>query len=45
MKVFGDEVFTPNGTGYNMHPHHNFIIMAFRAGWGADAHQHDRQGR
>ena len=28
MKVFGDEVFTPNGTGYNMHPHHNFIIMA-----------------
>jgi quercetin 2,3-dioxygenase len=29
MKVFGDEVFTPNGTGYNMHPHHNFIIMAF----------------
>ena len=29
MKVFGDEAFTPNGTGYNMHPHHNFIIMAF----------------
>jgi hypothetical protein len=29
MKVFGDEVFTSNGTGYNMHPHHNFIIMAF----------------
>jgi redox-sensitive bicupin YhaK (pirin superfamily) len=29
MKVFGEEVFTPNGTGYNMHPHHNFIIMAF----------------
>jgi hypothetical protein len=29
MKVFGDELFTPNGTGYNMHPHHNFIIMAF----------------
>src|SRR5271170_2802165 len=28
MKVFGDEVFTPNGTGYNMHPHHNFIIIA-----------------
>ena len=21
--------FTPNGAGYNMHPHHNFIIMAF----------------
>ena len=32
MKVFGDEVFTPNGTGYNMHPHHNFIIMAFVLG-------------
>lgn len=29
MKVFGEEVFTPNGTGYNMHPHHNFIILAF----------------
>ncbi|MBV8190760.1 MAG: pirin family protein [Alphaproteobacteria bacterium] len=29
MRVFGDEVFMPNGTGYNMHPHHNFIIMAF----------------
>jgi redox-sensitive bicupin YhaK (pirin superfamily) len=29
VKVFGDEVFSPNGTGYNMHPHHNFIIMAF----------------
>ena len=28
MRVFGDEVFTPNGTGYNMHPHHNFIIIA-----------------
>ena len=32
LKVFGDEVFTPNGTGYNMHPHHNFIIMAFVLG-------------
>jgi redox-sensitive bicupin YhaK (pirin superfamily) len=29
IRVFGDEVFAPNGTGYNMHPHHNFIIMAF----------------
>jgi redox-sensitive bicupin YhaK (pirin superfamily) len=28
MRVFGDEVFTGNGTGYNMHPHHNFIIVA-----------------
>lgn len=32
MKVFGDEAFTPGGTGYNMHPHHNFIIMAFVLG-------------
>ena len=29
IRVFGDEVFSPNGTGYNMHPHHNFIISAF----------------
>lgn len=29
IRVFGDEVFSPNGTGYNMHPHHNFIIAAF----------------
>ena len=29
IRVFGDEVFTGNGTGYNMHPHHNFVIMAF----------------
>lgn len=29
VRVFGDEFFTGNGTGYNMHPHHNFIIMAF----------------
>jgi redox-sensitive bicupin YhaK (pirin superfamily) len=28
IRVFGDEVFTGNGTGYNMHPHHNFIITA-----------------
>jgi quercetin 2,3-dioxygenase len=28
IRVFGDEVFTGNGTGYNMHPHHNFIIIA-----------------
>lgn len=37
MKVFGDETFTPGGTGYNMHPHHNFIIMAFVVG-GALTH-------
>jgi redox-sensitive bicupin YhaK (pirin superfamily) len=28
VRVFGDETFSGNGTGYNMHPHHNFIIMA-----------------
>jgi redox-sensitive bicupin YhaK (pirin superfamily) len=28
IRVFGDEVFSPSGTGYNMHPHHNFIIIA-----------------
>ncbi|HZP45807.1 MAG TPA: pirin family protein [Candidatus Binataceae bacterium] len=29
IRVFGDEVFSGNGAGHNMHPHHNFIIMAF----------------
>jgi quercetin 2,3-dioxygenase len=29
VRVFGDEVFSPGGTGYNMHPHHNFVIAAF----------------
>jgi redox-sensitive bicupin YhaK (pirin superfamily) len=29
IRVFGDEVFTGAGTGYGMHPHHNFIICAF----------------
>lgn len=28
VKVFGDEVFSGPGCGYNMHPHHNFIICA-----------------
>ena len=28
VRVFGEEDFTRNGTGYNMHPHHNFIIIA-----------------
>ena len=37
IRVFGDEVFIPNGTGYNMHPHHNFLIMAFVLG-GALTH-------
>jgi quercetin 2,3-dioxygenase len=29
MRVFGDEVFHGAGCGYNMHPHHNFLICAF----------------
>jgi redox-sensitive bicupin YhaK (pirin superfamily) len=29
MRVFGDEVFSRAGCGYNMHPHHNFVICAF----------------
>ena len=29
MRVFGDEVFNGAGCGYNMHPHHNFVICAF----------------
>jgi quercetin 2,3-dioxygenase len=29
VRVFGDEVFCGVGCGYNMHPHHNFIICAF----------------
>jgi quercetin 2,3-dioxygenase len=29
IRVFGDETFTHAGCGYNMHPHHDFIIMAF----------------
>ena len=29
IRCFGDEIFSPNGAGYNMHPHHNFIIMCF----------------
>ncbi len=29
MRVFGDEVFVGSGCGYNMHPHHNFVICAF----------------
>lgn len=29
VRVFGDEVFHGAGCGYNMHPHHNFIICAF----------------
>lgn len=37
IRVFGDEVFSPGGTGYNMHPHHNFIICAFVLG-GALTH-------
>ena len=29
LRVFGDEVFSGLGCGYNMHRHHNFIICAF----------------
>jgi quercetin 2,3-dioxygenase len=29
MRVFGDEIFHGAGCGYNMHPHHNFVICAF----------------
>ena len=29
LRVFGDEVFHGAGCGYNMHPHHNFVICAF----------------
>jgi quercetin 2,3-dioxygenase len=29
VRVFGDEVFSGAGCGYNMHPHHNFVICAF----------------
>jgi quercetin 2,3-dioxygenase len=29
LRVFGDEVFNGAGCGYNMHPHHNFVICAF----------------
>jgi len=29
IRVFGDEIFSGAGCGYNMHPHHNFLIMAF----------------
>lgn len=28
MRVFGDETFHGMGCGYNMHPHHNFVICA-----------------
>jgi quercetin 2,3-dioxygenase len=29
LRVFGDETFSGQGCGYNIHPHHNFIICAF----------------
>jgi redox-sensitive bicupin YhaK (pirin superfamily) len=29
LRVFGDETFSGAGCGYNIHPHHNFIICAF----------------
>ena len=29
IRVFGEETFHGAGCGYNMHPHHNFVICAF----------------
>jgi quercetin 2,3-dioxygenase len=29
IRVFGDETFHGAGCGYNIHPHHNFVICAF----------------
>jgi quercetin 2,3-dioxygenase len=29
LRVLGDETFHGTGCGYNMHPHHNFVICAF----------------
>lgn len=29
LRVFGDELFSGAGCGYNMHPHQNFVICAF----------------
>lgn len=29
IRVFGEEVFSGTGCGYNMHPHHDFVICAF----------------
>lgn len=29
LRVFADETFSGSGCGYNIHPHHNFIICAF----------------
>ena len=29
VRVWGDETFHGAGCGYNMHPHHNFVICAF----------------
>ncbi len=29
VRVFGDEVFSGTGCGYNMHAHHDFVICAF----------------
>ena len=29
VRVFGDQIFHGAGCGYNMHPHHNFVICAF----------------
>lgn len=44
MRVFGDETFHGPGCGYNMHPHHNFIICAFVLS-GQLTHVNTRLGR
>lgn len=28
IEVFGEEFFSPGGSGYQLHPHHNFVIFA-----------------
>ncbi len=32
IRVFGEELFEGIGCGYNIHPHHNFVICAFVLG-------------
>jgi quercetin 2,3-dioxygenase len=32
IRVFGEEIFSGQGCGYNIHRHHNFIICAFVLG-------------
>jgi rubredoxin/redox-sensitive bicupin YhaK (pirin superfamily) len=32
IRVFGEEIFSGAGCGYNIHPHHDFVICAFVLG-------------